>query len=227
MKEKIPNFYINNEFQDFTDLFENPNFQLFKLKRGQVLTTLGKVNNTSYFIKKGIIRFSLINSDGKEKTISLFGKNEIFPIGVKTHHHKMDYEMVLTAFTDLEIYKFSYSQLRELTIQHPKLASRLLEVDCDFISYLFYITTSLAFSNVLTRISDILFLSIPENRREHQVEVDIIINQGQLSALAGASQPEVERALRTLRKNSIIKTNRGKITIQNITKLKQHCSANI
>lgn len=226
-KEKIPDFYTAGEFGEFESLFKANSFPLRQVKRGQVLTTLGAINNTSYFIKKGIIRFSLLNENGKEKTVSLWGPGEIFPIGVKVHHHKMDYEMVLTAFSKLEIYQFSYLQLRELASQNAPLAMRLLESDCDFISYLFYMSTSLAFSPVLTRICDVLYLYIPEKNRNLKEAELKNLSQEQLAAFVGASKPEVERALRYLRKEELIQTGRNHIFIPDVQNLLAHCSANI
>lgn len=224
LEKKNPNFYIENEFSEFKDLFNKQNFLYREIPKETILTSENVVNNTAYFIISGIMRFSLLLDNGKEQTISLFGPNQVFPIGVKKHDHKMDYNMVLTAFSDLEVYQCSYLQLRDLALKNPQLAMKLLESDCDFISYLFYRSTSLAFIPCITRICDVLYLSIPQEKRNVAKEATIQINQKLLSTFVGASQPEVERALRVLRAEKIIETGRNRIYIPNVNNLRKRCS---
>lgn len=225
--KKTPNFYIAHEFDDFKELFKKQNFEHRKIEKGTVLTNKNAINNTAYYIISGVMRFSLIREDGKEQTISLFGPGETFPIGVVKHNHKMDYEMVLTAFSDLEVYQCDYLQLRKLAGDNPELALKLLESDCDFVSYLLYLSTSLAFNSCIMRVCDVLYLSIPTEMRNKQKDASVTINQELLTTFVGASRPEVERALRSLRQEKIIETGRNRIFIPNIKKLRNMCSSNL
>lgn len=226
-EKKNPNFYIDNEFSDFKDLFAKQNFLYREISKGTILTSENIVNNTAYFIIDGIMHFSLLQDGGKEQTVSLFGPNEVFPIGVKKHNHKMDYDMVLTAFSDLKVYQCDYLQLRDLALKNPELAMKLLESDCDFISYLFYRSTSLAFNPCIVRVCDVLYLSVLAENRKASKSATVLINQRLLSTFVGASRPEVERALRVLRKEKIIKTGRNNIFIPDINNLRRRCSIDV
>lgn len=227
LMKKAPNFYIAHEFDDFKKLVEKQNLEHRRIEKGTILTNKNSINNTAYYIVSGVMRFSLIREDGKEQTISLFGPGEIFSIGVVKHNHKMDYEMVLTAFSDLEVYQCDYLQLRKLAGDNPDLVLRLLQSDCDFVSYLLYLSTSLAFNSCIMRVCDVLYLSIPTEIRNKEESASVEINQELLRTFVGASRPEVERALRSLRQEKIIETGRNHIFISSIKKLRDMCSSNL
>lgn len=220
---KVPSFYFCGRFLPFAALFGE--FPRKKFQKGDTLTTYGAINNTAYYIHKGVMRFSLSHENGGEKTIGLFGPGSVYPIGVERHRHKMDFEMILTAFTELEVSVLSYQQLRALAEQHRDLALKLLEDDCDFISYLFYTSTSLAFAPCLTRICDVLYLSLPESHAAQAFTVKL--TQELLATLVGASSAQVERALRQLRQEGCIQTLRGEIRVLEEGKLLAHCSDSV
>lgn len=220
---KIPSFYFYGKFKEYAPLFAE--FTQKRYAKGEILTIHGAINNTAYYIQQGVMRFSLSHENGNEKTVALFGPGSIYPIGVERHNHKMDFEMILTAFSDLEVRAFSYQQLRQLAEKNNQLVMKLLEDDCDFISYLFYSSTSLAFASCLTRICDVLYLSIPSSPAGEGINVKL--TQEFLSTLVGASSAQVERSLRELRKKNIIHTLRGEIQILDKEKLLEHCSDNV
>ena len=168
--------------------------------------------------------FSLSHEKGVEKTISLFGPGSIFPIGVELHRHKMDFEMIMRAFTDLEVYAVSYQTLRKMASSNPDLAMALLEEDCDFISYLFYNSTSQAFSSCRTRICDTLYVSLTHNPSN---KATVEYSQSLLTMIVGASAAQVERVLKQLRDDGVISTSRQKITITDKDALIGYCSDNV
>lgn len=220
---KLPSFYFCGKFTADAPLFQDFPRKIFQ--KGDTLSTYGAINNTAYYIQQGVLQFSLSHENGGEKTVGLFGPGSIYPIGVERHHHKMDFEMILTAFTNLEVTPVSYQQLRALAGEHRDFALRLLEDDCDFISYLFYTSTSLAFAPCLNRICDVLYLSLPAGHPSQAFTVKM--TQELLATLVGASSAQVERALRQMREEKIIRTLRGEIRVLDEKKLLEHCSDSV
>ena len=220
----IPSFYFSNKFSRYKDIIKRYNVEEVKYPKDSLLTNYGEINNNAYYIKSGVLLFSLSHEKGTEKSLALFGPGSIFPIGLTDHKYKMDFEIILRAFSDLDVYKFSYLKLREITSDNPDFAMDLLEENCDFISYLFHDSVSQAFNTCITRVCDVLYLYLVSTNIEDNI---INLSQSLLSNIVGASKAQVERALKELRDEKVIETSRNKITILNIENLLNYCSENV
>ena len=220
----IPNFYFSNKFSRYEDIIQKYDVEEVKYPKNSLLTNYGEINNTAYYIKSGILLFSLSHEKGAEKSLALFGPGSIFPIGLTNHRYKMDFEIILRAFSDLEVYKFSYLKLRKIASDNPDFAMDLLEQNCDFISYLFHDSVSQAFNPCITRVCDVLYLYLVSTNIKNNI---IDISQNFLSNIVGASKAQIERALKELRDKKIIETSRNKITILDLENLLDCCSENV
>lgn len=83
----VPSIYLANYLNEFESTIKNYNVTLKKFKKGEFLTQYGVINNTAYFVKKGILHLSLGHDQGK-KSLCLFGNGTIFPVGVEIHSLK-------------------------------------------------------------------------------------------------------------------------------------------
>ncbi|MBS5937510.1 Crp/Fnr family transcriptional regulator [Clostridium sp.] len=220
----IPSFYFSNKFSRYKDIIKRYNVEEVKYPKDSLLTNYGEINNNAYYIKSGILLFSLSHEKGTEKSLALFGPGSIFPIGLTDHKYKMDFEIILRAFSDLDVYKFSYLTLREIASDNHDLAMDLLEENCDFISYLFHDSVSQAFNPCITRVCDVFYLYLVSTNIENNI---INLSQSLLSNIVGASKAQVERALKELRDEKVIETSRNKITILNLENLLNYCSENV
>lgn len=220
----IPSFYFSNKFSNYKDIIQKYDVQKVKFAKNDFLTNHGEINNTAYYINSGIIILSLGHEKGGEKSLALFGPGSIFPVGLSDHKYKMDFEIILRAFSDLDVYKFSYLTLRKMACDNHDLAIDLLELDCDFISYLFHDSVSQAFESCITRLCDVLYLYFVNTHTENNT---INISQSSLVNFTGASRAQIERALKELRDSKILETSRNKIIILDLEKLLTFCSENV
>ncbi|MCB2293996.1 Crp/Fnr family transcriptional regulator [Clostridium algoriphilum] len=220
----IPSFYFSNKFFHYKDIIQKYDVQKVKFPKDSLLTNYGKINNTAYYINSGILLLSLAHEKGGEKSLALFGPGSIFPIGLTNHKYKMDFEIILRAFSDLDVYKFSYLTLRKMACDNHNLAIDLLEEDCDFTSYLFHDSVSQAFDPCITRLCDVLYLYLVSTHIENNI---IKISQNFLSNIVGASRAQIERALKELRDEKVLETSRNKIIILNLENLLEYCSDNV
>lgn len=220
----IPSFYFANKFSHYKDIIQGYDVQEVKYPKDALLTNFGEINNTAYYINSGILLLSLAHEKGTEKSLALFGPGSIFPIGLTTHKYKMDFEIILRAFSDLDVYKFPYLTLRQMACDNHDLAMDLLEQDCDFVSYLFHDSVSQAFNPCITRLCDVLYLYLVSTHIKDNI---IELSQGFLSNIVGASRAQIERALKELRDEKILETSRNKITILNLENLLDYCSENV
>jgi CRP-like cAMP-binding protein len=128
-----------------------------EIKKGSYLTQYGVINNAAYYIKSGIIHLSLGHEQGK-KSLNMFGSGTIFPVGVEMHKFRVEYEMIIQALTDCEVFKISYPTLKKIAVENGAFAGELLKENCDFIGYMFFDSINQTFEPCLARICNILYL---------------------------------------------------------------------
>lgn len=215
-----PCIYLDKYMSDYEDYFREHADNHKKLEKGSYLTQYGVINNTAYYIKSGIMHLSLGHDDGI-KGLAFFGPGTIFPVGVEEHKVRGEYEMILRAMTDLEVYSVSYPGLKKMVQENGRFAGELFSENCDFIGYLFFDTINSTFESGLKRICDVLYLYLdkisPDQNR-------ILLTQEELSELTGVSVAQTERSIRFLRNENIIQTGRRQIIVKDQNALLHHCS---
>lgn len=216
----IPSIYLANYLNDFEDMILQYDVKCKKIEKGSYLTQYGTINNTAYYIKSGIIHLSLGHEQGK-KSLNMFGPGTIFPVGVEVHEFRVEYEMIIQAITDVEVFQMAYPTLKKIAGEHGDFAGELLRENCDFIGYLFFDTINQTFEPCLARICDILYLYLT---KVNPASFRIPLSQTDLSSLAGASQAQMERSVHILKKEGILDTSRKQIIILDKDKLLAHCT---
>lgn len=189
--------------------------------KGSLLTTPGQINNTTYYVCSGILHLSVTHSSGKRKGMALLGADTVFPMGVVPHENPIDYEMEITAVTDVQAYAFSYPVLRRMCVASGEFAAQLLEQNCDFVGTIFYQEMNQAYATAYTRVCDVLYLYGQVVSRAAQ---EFTLTQAELAELAGTSLPQLERALKSLRAAGILETSRMHFVIKDPQRLLQECS---
>lgn len=216
----IPSIYLANYLQEFEDVIRSYDVREKQMKKGEYLTKYGVINNTAYYIRSGIVHLSLGHDQGK-KSLNFFGPGTVFPVGVEIHEYRVEYEMILQAMTDADVYQMSYPTLKRIVCENGDFAGELLRENCDFIGYMFFDTINQTFEPCLARICDILYLYLT---KIHPSGSRIPLTQAELASLAGASQAQMERSVKILKKEEILETSRKSITILSPEKLLAHCT---
>lgn len=216
-----PCLYLENYVDEF-DRYLKDNAEGFRaIKSGERLTDYGVINNTAYYIRKGIMHLSLGHDKGV-KGLTFFGPGTLFPIGVERHEVRGEYEMILTAMNDLEAYTFSYPKLKQMVKENGPLGAAILKQNCDFIGYLFFDTINTAFESSVSRIADVFYLYLDKINPHQDV---ISLSQEDIAQLTGVSLAQVERVVQILRKDDVLQTGRRKILILDRRSLLDHCSS--
>lgn len=219
-----PKIYLSDYIRDFSDKEARYGLTRKKYTAGELLTVHGVINNTSHFIHSGMLSLSLTHDSGNLKSLVFYGPNTIFPLGVVPHETPIGFEMILRAFTDVEVTSFSYEQLRQMCAEDGEFAAQILEQNCDFIGYLFYQDMNRAYTSTPEQVCDILYLYLLDVQPENYV---IPLSQADLANLVGISRQQVERILKHLREQKILSTKRGRIQIDDIRLLYHACSNDI
>ncbi len=205
----IPSIYLANYLNEYENLIINYDVSKKCLMKGEYLTQYGVINNTAYYIKSGGVHLSLGHEQGK-KSLCLFGPGAIFPIGVEIHEFRAEYEMIIQAFSDAEVYRIAYPILKKIVQENGMFAGELFRENCDFMGYMFFDSINQTFEPCLRRICDILYLYLIKVRPDKEM---LPLSQAELANIAGASQAQMERSLKILRKEGILETSRKQMTI--------------
>ncbi len=217
----VPSLYIAGYLNDFEGLVASYDVEAREYAAGELLTRPGRINNTAFFVRRGLFRFS-VRHDAGEKSLNIFGEGTMFPVGVELHEYWMEYEMVMRAVTDLSVYAMPYPTLKRIVRENGDFAGELMRENCDFIGYLLMDSVNQAFEPCLSRLADILYLYV--TKVETAASGVVALTQAELAGFAGASKAQFERSLQVLRREGVIQTARGRVTVLDVEKLLAHCS---
>lgn len=218
----IPGPYFQDFIPDISDaVIKKYGLAKVHYAKGQELTTPGTINNTAWFYQSGMVHVALTNSAGNSQSLVFYGPDTIFPVGVFSHENLIDYQMEITAMTEVDAICIPYLTLRQMVLDDSELGLHLLEEDCQFIGYFFYSTMNRTWLPSRTQAADVLWLLY--TRMEHRNN-GIAISQERLASLIGLSHAQTERVLKDFRKEGILKTSRGKLFILDEGKLLSACS---
>ena len=137
-------------------------------------------------------------------------------MGVEIHEFRVEYEMILHRCLYVPL-----SNIKKDRSGNGDFAGELLRENCDFIGYMFFDTINQTFEPCLARICDILYLYLT---KIHPTKAQIPLSQTELANIAGASQAQMERSIKILKKEEILDTSRKRITVLDSEKLLAHCT---
>lgn len=223
-KYYIPRLYVSGYIQNFDQKARHYGLKKRIINKREPLTKRGVINNTTHFICSGLVHLSLTHSSGKIKPIMFFGPDTLFPIGVSPHENLIDYEMLLLAMTDLEVYSFPYTLLKTMCEEDGAFAAQILEENCKLIGSLFYQEMNQAFQPTEIRVCNTLYLLLTSLRSKDNC---IPLKQNEIASFANTSSAQLERILKSLRERNIIESLRGKIKIPDISRLRAACSSEL
>ena len=216
----VPSLYLAHFLDEFERLVSTYNVRAEHYRRGEQLIKPGLINNTAFFIRSGLFKLSLRHDQG-EKTLNIFGPGTVFPVGVELHESWMEFEMIVQALTELDVYAMPYPELKRIVVENGEFAGELLRENCDFIGYMFMDSINQAFEPCLARLADVVFLYVTLVEPASEV---VPLSQPELAKFVGGSRAQFERSLKILKKEGVVDTARGRLVVLDRDKLLAHCS---
>lgn len=216
----VPSLYLAHYLDEFEELIEGYAVRAEHYRPGEQLIRPGVINNTAFYILSGLFRLSLRHDQG-EKALNIFGPGTVFPVGVELHEDWMEFEMVIQALTDLQVYAMPYPELKRIVVDNGRFAGELLRENCDFMGYLFMDSVNQAFEPCLVRLADVLYLYVTMVKPTSNV---VMLSQLELAKFVGGSKAQFERSIQFLRRDGVIDTARGRVIVLDRSSLLEHCS---
>jgi len=221
MTESMPKYYFEGDFSAFAPLFADGSYAAAKREfaAGDLVSAQNETLRKGYFIVSGILQLKIGTEIGQERTLALFGPGSIFPIGMNEHHYRMEYAMVERALTALEVYEFSYTELRRMADEHIELANRMIEHYCDLTSFLFYDLSLSSYGNAMVKVANVLYALDGKMGKGGTIP----LSQTQIAEVAGISRVQVARAYRTLASEGIVSAMRNGVKVLDRAALAPFC----
>jgi CRP-like cAMP-binding protein len=214
-------YYFSNDFIEYEDIISKYDVQFKHYTKDEFLSTQFETLTHGYYIKKGILKLSIGSECGKEKILALFGPGSIFPLGINEHHYELEYAITEQALTDVEVYKFTFTELRKVCLDNPELPLKIVGHYCDFTSFLFYEISSLSSDSSFVKTCNILYALSETGVFENNF---IELKQDEIADFGGISKIKVARAYQTLKSKDIIEMKRNGLIIKDREELLKLCS---
>ena len=226
LKERLEQIW---ERPDFSSFFENKfNKKPFSIKKEAILFNEGDATGKIFFIKEGFVKLYRLSEDGRETIIYLYGPGSFLGVRAlisndKSHKHTAE------ALTDMEIVTVPRNEYFDVLASNPEYIVDFLHI---FISRLNYTERRLqGFITTDTTARIAIFLSDVARRfckeafyKNEVISLPLKLTHQQIGEFVGALRETVTVSLNKLEKESIIKDEKGKITILELKRLNEYAS---
>lgn len=220
---RLPSYYYDHSFDDYKNILINNGYRE-TYKKDETLVGINDFMDRSYFIEKGILRFYIINKDGKEKTIMFIGPGGVFPLySPIQRQYKNEHESFLcSAMSDVVVHRIAQTSMHSLMNTNGKLAITMLDQYADLAAILLYESITLSTNSTFTKICNYLY-QYETILKPH----GILLTQEEIAINIGVTQLLLARTLKKLRDENLITTSRKNIKIVDLKSFQLYCDGTI
>lgn len=119
--------------------------------------------------------------------------------------------------------EFTRQQFSQMFEENAELSEQVVNWYSMYVNRLLFETVHQEYNSSFVKICNLLYLLTVNNPQSHRF--DIAITQDALAGMLGLSRVQITRGLAQLRRQSIIATGRGKITVTDLPALARLCSS--
>lgn len=216
----IPRYFYSGEFSRFYGYFLSKPYIKKRFAKGEYLWRPGQPHQKIHYIISGALMHYANHESGRRKIISFHGAGAVFP-GYHTSNFKIELSLVTIALTDTEVLEFTRSEFRQMFEENTALSGQVVNWYALYVNRLLFESVHQEYNPSFVKICNLLYLLTVNQNGAAQISV----TQDELAELLGLSRVQVTRGLAQLRRQNIIATGRGKITVTDLPALAQLCSS--
>ncbi|WP_303871397.1 Crp/Fnr family transcriptional regulator [Acetobacterium wieringae] len=213
-------YYFAGDFGEFENYFSNIEHQKRKYKKSDSINAIGEPMDELFYILNGTMAVSYLHKSGHIKAFSFYGKGYLaplyFPKDIETMH-----ATAFTAVSDLEVYAFKRLSFKQHLDENPKLNDAMYWGYINLVSLLIQDNANQLFCSGMEKICNFFYIYL-ENMKEK--DNTIYLTQNEIMEFVGMNLANVSKYLKILRDEGAIRTQRNKIIVENLQKLKIHCT---
>lgn len=181
------------------------------LAAGDVLFQKGDCGDALFGVRRGQIRIETGASDGTKLTLNLMGPGDLF--GESALFDGQNRTADATAGEPSELFVLKRDDFLDFLEREPKVAIRIIQLLCQRIRWQSERMDGSGLQPLPVRLARRLCALASDFGSE------VHISQEQLGIFVGAARESVNRQLQTWRRDGILDLQRGRILLQNMSKL--------
>jgi CRP-like cAMP-binding protein len=192
-------------------------FRPVAFKRNQVIYLKNEPGDGLYLIRSGRVKISVINSDGKDLIINIYGQGEVH--GEMSVFDGLSRSANATAIETGESLLLSRQAFQELLRDIPELASNIIALLSRRLRYTTEQTEMLGLLGAYERVAFKL-LQIGQ-LNETTGEITVNIAQQELAAMLGLTREWLNKVLKIFADQNLLEVGWGKIVVKSPQNLKE------
>lgn len=184
-------------------------------RRNAVIFLKDEVGEELYIIRSGRVKISMLNSDGKDLIINIYGQNEVF--GEMALFDGLPRSASATALQTVEVLSLSRAVFKELLGNVPGLAVNIIELLSRRLRYTTEQAQMLGLFDAYERVAHKLVQLAELNQTSYEIN----LSQQELAAMLGLTREWLNKVLKAFAQQGLLEQSRAKIIIRDLKSLKQ------
>lgn len=180
-------------------------------KRNQVIFLKNDPGEALYLIESGRVKISILNSEGKDLIINIYGAGEVF--GEMSVFDGLPRSAAATALTSVEAWSLSRMAFQQLLAEVPGLAASVINLLSRRLRFTTEQTEMLGLLGAYERVSLKLLQLIPSEAANGPYTINL--SQQELAAMLGLSREWLNKVLKSFADQGLVKVEWGKIIVAN------------
>jgi CRP-like cAMP-binding protein len=190
------------------------------LRKGQILFRRGDRADAAYFIRRGIIKISIVAPDGEQRIVAVQGRGST--VGDLALIDGQGRGTTAEAMTDSELLTISRNAFQAMVNGHPQIHEQIALVLTKRLRSITEEITSAAFLPMRARIARAL-LRLAQLLGEH-IGVDLYgieqpVGQGDIAAMSGVTRESANRTLMEWRNDGVLSSSKRHKLVLNVRRL--------
>lgn len=188
-----------------------------RVQKGAIIISPDTENQNLYFLKQGRVRLFKVNEDGKQLTIGLLGKGNIF--GETETFSTGSGSAYVEAIDDALVCVLGKKDFEILLMKRPQVALKMVSILTQRIRESEEMLENLAFRDVRYRLLYLLaklaksFGEQSSSERAPFTKLDLNLSHQELANMIGATRESVSVTLSQLAKDGFVTTGRKEIAV--------------
>lgn len=185
------------------------------VKRGSNILFQGEIPRNVFVIRDGYIRAYTVTSTGEERTIAIYGKNDVFPITWiigETNQSLFYYE----ALTDVRMLTITKDDFLRISKSNPEVLNDMLSYIGNQYTAMLFRITGLEQSRAVEKIGYTLYYLLfrySTDMEDGTFRINIKLTQSVLASLVGLTRESTTKNLKLLKDKHIISYSNSYYTI--------------
>jgi CRP/FNR family transcriptional regulator len=169
-----------------------------------------------YLVRKGQVKLTALGSDGREQIIGLAVAGQM--LGFNSISHPT-YEYTAVALTPVTVCTLRRADMLHILEQNPAVAMHVIKLLNHELTSAHNLIRTLGQKNSTEKVATFILSLLPVNGSGAVADLPLPMSRQEIAELLGLTVETVSRHMSDFRRQELIDTTRGRITIQNVPKL--------